>query len=352
MSRKVAVLVAGSWGTALASVLAGNGHEVFLWSHSQEQVDEINKYHTNKSLLKAVTLSDKIVATHSMEEAVQYAEAVVFASPSSVMREVAAKASKYLQPDTLLIHATKGFEPETLKRMTVVLAEELPAADPSRIVVLSGPSHAEEVVLRCPTTIVVAADDILAAEAAQDLFMSSNFRVYTNPDVAGVEISGALKNIIALGVGMSDGLGFGDNAKAALMTRGLAEIARLGIQMGANPLTFAGLAGVGDLIVTCTSKHSRNWNAGYLLGQGKPLDDVLEHMGMVVEGVKTTRSAYSLARSHDIPMPITDALYAVMFENKPPKEAVEDLMGRVRTHEIEEIAQSAASNWIPREEER
>jgi len=281
-----------------------------------------------------------------MAEALAEADAVVLAATSSAMREVAAQAGRHLDPASLLVHATKGFEPDTLKRMTRVIAEEIPAYDPSRIAVLSGPSHAEEVVLRCPTTVVVASEDVSAAEAVQDLFMCGFFRVYTNPDVTGVEIGGALKNIIALGVGMSDGLGYGDNAKAALMTRGLAEIVRLGVKMEANPLTFAGLAGIGDLIVTCTSRHSRNWNAGYLLGQGKPLQDVLDHMGMVVEGVKTTRSAYVLSRSLGVRMPITDALYEVLFDGKTPKEAVEDLMGRVRTHEIEEVAQTAASNWI------
>ena len=339
-------MVAGSWGTALATVLANNGHEVALWSRNEEQVQEINTRHTNQRFLRDVTLSERIRATASMEEALKGAEAVILVAPSSAMRQVAAQVGRYLDPASVLVHATKGFEPETLKRMTRVIAEEIPAYDPSRLVVLSGPSHAEEVVLRCPTTTVVASEQIEAAEAVQDLFMSGYFRVYTNPDVTGVEIAGALKNIIALGVGMSDGLGYGDNAKAALMTRGLAEIVRLGVKMEANPLTFAGLAGIGDLIVTCTSRHSRNWNAGYLLGQGKPLQEVLDHMGMVVEGVKTTRSASVLSKELDVKMPITDALYEVLFEGKNPKDAVEDLMGRVRTHEIEEVAQAAASNWI------
>ncbi|MCL6459677.1 MAG: NAD(P)H-dependent glycerol-3-phosphate dehydrogenase [Gorillibacterium sp.] len=345
-SRKVSVLVAGSWGTALASVLADNGNDVYLWSRNEQQVREINETHTNAKYLPDIHLSDKIHATTSMEEALRGTFAVVLAATSSSMREVARKVNTYLEPGTLLVHAAKGFEPETLKRMTQVIAEEIPAADPAKIVVLSGPSHAEEVVLRCPTTIVVAAEDVSAADAAQDLFMCQYFRVYTNPDVAGVELGGALKNIIALGVGMTDGLGYGDNAKAALMTRGLAEIVRLGGVMGANPLTFAGLAGIGDLIVTCTSRHSRNWKAGYMLGQGMLLDEVLKEMGMVVEGVKTTRSAYQLSRTHDVAMPITNALYAVLFEGKLPKDAVDELMGRVRTHEIEDIAQNAASNWL------
>lgn len=344
--KKTAVLVAGSWGTALASVLADNGHEVALWTRHPEQVHEINALHTNSRYLKDAVLSGNIYATLSLEEAVRGAEAVVLAAPSSGMREVAGNIQPFLSPDTLVIHAAKGFEADTLKRMTSVIAEELPQQDPDRIVVLSGPSHAEEVIVKCPTTIVVAAKQLEAAEAAQDLFMSPYFRVYTNPDVVGVEVSGALKNIIALGAGMSDGLQFGDNAKAALMTRGLAEIARLGVALEANPLTFAGLSGFGDLVVTCTSRHSRNWRAGYMLGQGKPLAVVLEEMGMVVEGVKTTRAAYEMSKHHQVRMPITQVLYQVLFEGKEPKRGVEDLMGRVRTHEIEEIAQEAAGKWL------
>lgn len=344
--KKTAVLVAGSWGTALATVLADNGHEVLLWTRNPGQADEINALHTNTRFLKDTVLSDRIRATVSMEEAVKGAEAVVMVSPSAGVREVTRQIRPFLGQDALLIHATKGFEMDTLNRMTDVIAEELPEYDPARIVVLSGPSHAEEVIVRCPTTVVVAAQRVDAAEAAQDLFMNAYFRVYTNPDVTGVEVSGALKNIIALGAGMSDGLTFGDNAKAALMTRGLAEIGRLGIAMGANPLTFAGLAGFGDLVVTCTSRHSRNWRAGFMLGQGKPLSRVLDEMGMVVEGVKTTKAAYELSRRLEVRMPITEVLYQVLFEGKDPRQAVEDLMGRVRTHEIEEIAQNAAVKWM------
>lgn len=344
--KKTAVLVAGSWGTALAAVLAENGHDVFLWTRHPEQVEEINRFHTNRRYLKDAVLSSRITATLHMEEAVSGAEAVVMVAPSAAVRQVGAQLSGYISEDALLIHATKGFEAGTLKRMTSVIAEEIPQIPPERIVVLSGPSHAEEVIVRSPTTVVVASKCVEAAEAAQDLFMNSYFRVYTNPDVTGVEVSGALKNIIALGAGMSDGLSFGDNAKAALMTRGLAEIARLGVALEANPLTFAGLAGFGDLVVTCTSRHSRNWRAGFLLGQGKPLDEVLEEMGMVVEGVKTTQAAYELSRRLEVTMPITQVLYQVLFEGKAPKQGVMDLMGRVRTHEIEEIAQAAAVKWL------
>jgi glycerol-3-phosphate dehydrogenase (NAD(P)+) len=337
--KKVSVLVAGSWGTALAAVLADNAVDVALWSRSAQQVDEINREHRNRKYLKDVVLSPRLTATTSIEQCVGEADAVVVVAPSAAMREVAKQARPHLRQDALLIHATKGFEMDTMKRMTQVLGEELPGHDPERLVVLSGPSHAEEVIQKCPTTVVVAAAQLAAAEAAQDLFINTYFRVYTNPDVTGVEVAGALKNIIALGAGLSDGLGFGDNAKAALLTRGLAEISRLGVAMGANPLTFAGLAGVGDLVVTCTSKHSRNWRAGYMLGQGRNLEGVLAEMGMVVEGVKTTKAAHALAAKNQVDMPITNELYQLLFAGKSAKAAVEDLMGRVRTHEIEEVAE-------------
>ncbi|MEX2460973.1 MAG: NAD(P)H-dependent glycerol-3-phosphate dehydrogenase [Paenibacillaceae bacterium] len=340
--KKVAVLVAGSWGTALASLLAEIHPEVMVWSRNASEVDDMNQTHMNRRFFKEVTLSAKLKATLSMEEAVHGAEAIILAAPSAAMRGICSLLRPLLtesqMKETLIVHVAKGFEAETMKRMTTVIAEELPEYDANKLVVLSGPSHAEEVILQCPTTVVVASGDVQAAEAAQDLFINAYFRVYTNPDVIGVEVGGALKNIIALGAGLTEGLGFGDNAKAALITRGLAEITRLGVKMGANPLTFAGLAGIGDLVVTCTSKHSRNWRAGFMLGQGKALSEVLESMGMVVEGVKTTKAAYKLSRQYDVSMPITDALYQVLFTGKAPKEAVGDLMGRVKTHEIEEVA--------------
>lgn len=344
--RKAAVITAGSWGTALASVLADNDFDVMVRTRSAEQAEEMNKERTNRKYTGAFELSPRISATVSIEEALTGAEAVLFVSPSHAMREVARQARPFIRPDCIVIHATKGFEAESMNRMTAVLAEELPQLDPGRIVVLSGPSHAEEVIQRSPTTVVVAAERLDAAEQAQDVLINSYFRVYTNPDVAGVEIGGALKNIIALGAGLSDGLGFGDNAKAALLTRGLAEIARLGVAMGGHALTFAGLSGVGDLVVTCTSKHSRNWRAGYMLGQGKPLDEVLTEMGMVVEGVKTTKAAYALSQRYEVSMPITEQLYEVLFTGKQPQLAVEHLMGRVRTHEIEEIAAAACKKWM------
>jgi len=338
--KKAAVLVAGSWGTALASLLIDNGVSVILWSHNALEVDDINRNHRNSRFFKDIDLAASLKASLSMEEAVKGAEAIILAAPSAAMRAVCTQLKPFIHNETLLIHVAKGFEIESMKRMTSVIAEELPDYNPNRIVVLSGPSHAEEVIMKGLTTVVVASEDLRAAEAAQDLLINAYFRVYTNPDVIGVEVGGALKNIIALGAGLIDGLGFGDNAKAALLTRGLAEITRLGVKMGANPLTFAGLAGIGDLIVTCTSKHSRNWRAGYMLGQGKPLNEVLQSMGMVVEGVKTTKSAKELAIIYEVSMPITNALFQVLFAGKKPQQAVGDLMGRVRTHEIEEVAEA------------
>jgi glycerol-3-phosphate dehydrogenase (NAD(P)+) len=344
-ARKACVMVAGSWGTALAAVLADNGLDVALWTRNSSHAAEINATRMNQRFLPDIMLPEGITATSSVEEAVRDADAILLAPPSGAMREIARLLKPWVDENTLIVHATKGFEAETLHRMTEVISQVLPQVNPHRITVLSGPSHAEEVIERRPTTVVVAAQDAEAAAAAQDLFINSSFRVYTNPDVVGVEISGALKNIIALGAGLSDGLGFGDNAKAALITRGLVEIGRLGVAMGANPMTFAGLAGVGDLIVTCTSKHSRNWRAGYMLAQGHTLDEVLKTMGMVVEGVKTTKAAYALSQKYDVTMPITTELYQHLFEGKSPQSAVEDLMGRIKTHEIEDIAKSPESKW-------
>lgn len=337
VERKVAVLGSGSWGTALATVLAHNGYNVSLWSRNREKVREMAETRRNQQYLPDVELEEAISPTAQMEHALQGAEAVLFAVPSHAMRKVATQAACAIPTHQLVVHAAKGFEPETLKRMSQVLSETLSTHSEGQIVALSGPSHAEEVVRRQPTTVVVSSMDARLGGKAQDMLINSYFRVYTNPDLIGVEIGGALKNIIALGAGMSDGLGFGDNAKAALLTRGLAEIGRLGVAMGAKPTTFAGLAGVGDLVVTCTSQHSRNWRAGYLLGQGYPLENVLDEMGMVVEGVKTTKAAYDLSKRYGVDMPIARELYRVLFNGKQPQQAVEDLMGRGKTHEMEDV---------------
>ncbi|WP_018751424.1 NAD(P)H-dependent glycerol-3-phosphate dehydrogenase [Paenibacillus sanguinis] len=344
MSNKAAVLVAGSWGTALASVLADKDIDVALWTRNETQKEEINNKHRNERFLPGIDLSPRLKATTDLEAAVSGAKAVVMVAPSSAVREVARALKPYWHEDMLVVHATKGFEIETLKRVSTVIAEEL-GCDEGGIVVLSGPSHAEEVVKRRPTTVVVAAQDESQADLAQDLFMNPYFRVYTNRDRVGVELAGALKNIIALGAGMSDGLGYGDNAKAALLTRGLAEITRIGVEMGANPLTFAGLAGIGDLVVTATSKHSRNWRAGYMLGEGNSLETVLSSMGMVVEGIRTTKAAHAISQKYQVQMPIAAQLYHVLFEGMDPRTAVEALMGRDRKTEMEVISLETWEQW-------
>ncbi|GEL76146.1 NAD(P)H-dependent glycerol-3-phosphate dehydrogenase [Tenuibacillus multivorans] len=336
--KKVAVIGAGSWGTALSIVLADHKHEVNVWSHRQEQVNEINERNTNQRYLPNIQLSEHIVAYSKMEEAVKGTDAVLLVVPTKAIREVSQQLKPFLDPNKMIIHASKGIEPETHKRISEMLEDELGEQVHQQLVVLSGPSHAEEVALRQPTTITATSYNLKMAELTQDLFMNENFRVYTNEDVLGVEIGGALKNIIALGAGISDGLGYGDNAKSALITRGLAEIARLGTSLDANPLTFAGLAGVGDLIVTCTSKHSRNWRAGNMLGKGYVLQDVLDQMGMVVEGVRTTKAAYQLSRKLNIDMPITEGLYELLFDEKEPKKVVDELMNRGKTKELEDLS--------------
>lgn len=335
--RKIAVLGTGSWGTALALVLADNGHDVRLWGRSQSQVNDINEFHENSRYLPKVKLPTNIVAMTSMEEALHDVESVLFVVPTKAMREVLRKVKDVMTKPLYFIHASKGIEPETHLRVSEVIEQEIPETLRKAVVVISGPSHAEEVGLRQPTTVTSSSLDLEAAKYVQDLFMNQNFRVYTNEDLIGVEIGGALKNIIALCAGMTTGLGYGDNAKAALMTRGLAEIARLGMKLGANPLTFAGLSGLGDLIVTCTSVHSRNWRAGNMLGKGMKLNDVLENMGMVVEGIRTTKAAYQLAKQLNVDMPITNQLYDVLFHDKSPREAVKELMGRVKKHEVEDL---------------
>lgn len=345
MTQTVAVVGSGSWGTALSVVLADNGYDVLLWSRRKEIADEINQDHTNETYLPGVSLPDKIFASEDLQKIVKGQTAIFVVLPSSVFRETVRRMAPFVSDDAIVIHATKGFDPAHYERMSEVLLKELPHLHKGQIAVISGPSHAEEVSRRMPTTVVAASSSKKTAEKVQDILMNHVFRVYTNPDVIGTELGGALKNIIALGCGMSDGLGYGDNAKAALMTRGLTEIVRLGVRLGAAPLTFSGLAGVGDLVVTCTSKHSRNWRAGYMLGQGQKLDDVLGKMKMVVEGVRTTQIACRLAEQHEVDMPITRAIYQVLFEGKHPSQAVDDLMGRGRTHEMEEVARSVSLSW-------
>ncbi|MFD2679519.1 NAD(P)H-dependent glycerol-3-phosphate dehydrogenase [Bacillus seohaeanensis] len=335
--RNIAVIGAGSWGTALAMVLADNQHLVRLWGHKKEQIDEINHHHTNEKYLKNVQLPPRIKGYTSLSEALQGVELIILAVPTKAIREVLGNVQQVQQSPLTVVHVSKGIEPDTLLRISEMIEDVMEGNNLKDVVVLSGPSHAEEVSLRHPTTVTVSSKNMKAAEEIQDLFMNQHFRVYTNPDEIGVEIGGALKNIIALAAGIIDGLGYGDNAKAALITRGLAEIARLGTKMGANPLTFSGLTGIGDLIVTCTSVHSRNWRAGNMLGKGQNLEDVLANMGMVVEGVRTTKAAYQLAKRFDVKMPITEALYSVLFSNVEASVAADALMGRMKTNEMEDL---------------
>ena len=343
MQQIVTILGAGSWGTALGIVLADNGHEVKIWGHDLEHVNEINREQANKRYLPDVKLPAAIKAYYDIEEALSGSDVIVFAVPTKAIREVALKVKGIVKDKVTIVHVSKGIEPDSLMRISEMIEEEI--SDITKdIIVLSGPSHAEEVSRRIPTTVTVASKHMEAAEQIQDLFMNQNFRVYTNQDLVGVEIGGALKNIIALAAGITDGLGYGDNAKAALMTRGLAEITRLGVKMGADPLTFLGLTGIGDLIVTCTSVHSRNWRAGHMLGQGKDLDEVLESMGMVVEGVRTTKAAYQLSEKYQVKMPITKALYDVLFNGKDIKKEVDDLMTRSKKHEMEDLMDLMTNN--------
>lgn len=333
--ENVTILGAGSWGTALANVLAENGHNTLLWTHRIDQANEINEQHTNDKYLPNVQLPSQLTATANLQEALNHSDIIVVAVPTKAIQEVCHSMMTFLNDKKLFVHVSKGIDPDTLKRISEMLRENLSPDVIKEIVVLSGPSHAEEVVLHHPTTITAACSNLEMAEKVQDLFMNQYFRVYTNEDVIGVELGGALKNVIALAAGVSDGLNYGDNAKAALITRGLAEITRLGVKMGGNPFTFAGLTGMGDLIATCTSVHSRNWRAGNMLGKGMKLDEVLENIGMVVEGVRTTKAAYQLSQEYDVPMPLTTALYNVLFNGKEPKEAVDELMIRMKKREID-----------------
>lgn len=328
MKQKVAVLGAGSWGTALAMVLVENGHQVKIWGHHADQMKEINEHHTNAHYLPDIALPESLVATSSLEECVEEADAVLFVVPTKAIRDVAKQFVSVCKNQPVIIHASKGLEQESFKRISEILLEEIPEEHRKDVVVLSGPSHAEEVAVRDVTTITAAAADLACAEYVQKLFSNEYFRVYTNQDVIGVELGAALKNIIALGSGALHGLGYGDNARAAIMTRGLAEMSRLGVALGADPLTFIGLSGVGDLAVTCSSIHSRNFRAGSLLGQGKSLDDILENMGMIVEGVSTTKAAYELSRELNIDMPITETIYKVLYENAKVEDVIRQIMLR------------------------
>ncbi len=332
-SKKISILGAGSWGTALAVHLARKGYHPRLWSRRAELVKEMAETGKNSAYLPETEIPERVSACSDLEEAVRTAEVLIFAVPSHAFREVLMQALPKMWRDTVLINAAKGIDENTLQRQSEIF-EEI-AGKNENYAVLSGPSHAEEVGLGMPTAVVVASQHGTCSIKAQHILMSPDFRVYTNTDVIGVELGGSLKNIIALGTGIAEGLGYGDNTKAALMTRGLAEITRLGTALGASPMTFSGLAGLGDLIVTCTSRHSRNRRAGIEIGSGKTLEEALASVRMVVEGVRTTLAAKKISLRHKVEMPITDQMHSVLFEGKNPMEAVAALMGRGKKDETE-----------------
>ena len=324
---RAAVLGAGSWGTALAALLAGKGHDVTLWSFEEDVASSVNQDHVNP-YLEGVTLPEALRGTADLADALAGAELVVSVSPSQFVGRVMEEAAPHIAPAALVVSASKGIELDTLRRMDQVVGAILPPSTMQRFCVLSGPSFAAEVARGAPTAVVVAGRDRDAALVAQTLFQTESFRVYTNPDVVGVELAGALKNVIALAAGCTAGLGFGHNTLAALITRGLAEITRLGVAMGAEKATFSGLAGMGDLVLTCTGNLSRNRTVGYRLGKGESLEEILADMKAVAEGVKTTEAVYALAARHAVEMPIAEQVYAIVHEGRAPSDALRALMLR------------------------
>lgn len=321
---EVGIIGAGSWGLALALLLDRNGHQVTLWTKFEEEAKLIQETGEHPHRLPNISIPKALGVTTDLGALAQRNKTLVMAVPSQYVRATSQLLAPFID-NHLVINVAKGLEDETLYTMDQVLSDEMPSA---KIAVLSGPSHAEEVALNLPTSVVVAAKDLRLVDQIQDLFMNDSFRVYGSADLMGVELGGALKNVIALAAGISDGLGFGDNAKAALMTRGISEISRLGIAMGAAPNTFKGLTGIGDLIVTCTSPHSRNRKAGILIGQGASLEEALDQVEMVVEGVFSAKAALALAQQYQVNMPITKVINQVLFEGKSAMEGVKDLMER------------------------
>ena len=322
---KVSVLGAGSWGTALAVLLHNNGHDVILWSALGKEIDTLLGKRENVSKLPGVKIPESIEITVDLEKSLKDADVAVLAVPSPYTRDTCKRMAPFMKKGQILVNVAKGVEEKTLMTLSEMIEQELPGADVS---VLSGPSHAEEVGKGLPTTCVISSRKRETAEYLQGIFMSPVFRVYTTPDMLGVELGAALKNVIALAAGTADGLGYGDNTKAALITRGITEIARLGVKMGARMETFYGLSGIGDLIVTCASVHSRNRKAGYLMGKGYSMEEAMKEVEMVVEGVYSAKAAKGLAEKYEVEMPIITEVNKVLFEGKPASEAVIDLMVR------------------------
>jgi glycerol-3-phosphate dehydrogenase (NAD(P)+) len=332
---KITVIGAGSWGTALSVVLQSNGHDVCIWAREQDISDSINKNHHNPTYLPDLNISSDIKSTTDLGSCASGRDMIVFATPSHTMREVANRVKPYLSGNEIVVTVSKGIENDTFLTMTQVLTDVLDGVIPEdHIGTLSGPSHAEEVARLKPTVVVAAANSKGAAKTIQEAFMTPMFRVYVNYDVIGVEVAGAVKNIMAIAAGIVDGAELGDNSKSALLTRGLLEMKRLGTRLGASQDTFAGLAGVGDLIVTCTSAHSRNRYVGYHIGKGEKLKDIISRMDMIAEGVKTTKSVFGWSKELNIEMPITEMVYRVLFEQMNPLDAMYELMTREAKDEI------------------
>jgi len=328
---KVCIIGSGSFGLALSKLLFENNHKVTIWSKNMEEVESINTNHKIERYLPDVTIPSEIVATNNLEEAVTSSEMIVLAVPSVAIRECSKNISKFVK-DQIIVNVAKGIEGGTLKRLSEVIKEEMPNGQ--RVAVLSGPSHAEEVSKGLPTVVAVSSDDEETREIVSSAFMNTYFRVYPNSDMIGVEVGGAVKNVIALCAGVSDGLGFGDNAKAGLITRGLAEIMRLGIVMGGKPESFYGLTGIGDLVVTCASSHSRNHRAGEYIGKGFSAEEAVAKVNMVVEGINAAKAVRELGKKYNVEMPITEQACLVLFEGKNPKDAVLELMGRDKKSEV------------------
>lgn len=334
--KKISFLGAGSWGTALAILCANNGHQVTVWSKIKAETDMLREKREHVDRLPGVKLPDSIEIEDDLEKACTEKDIIVFSVASPFVRSTAELAKAYIKQGQIVVNVAKGIEESTLMTLCEILEDELPQAD---VAVLSGPSHAEEVSKGMPTTVVVGAKSEKTATFIQDVFMGNNFRVYVSPDIVGIELGGALKNVIALAAGILDGMSLGDNTKAALMTRGIAEICRLGMELGGKMETFFGLSGIGDLIVTCTSTHSRNHNCGYLLGQGKTLEEAKQEIKQVVEGVNCAKAAMALANKYHVSMPIVEQINAVLFENKSTEQALSDLILRERVVEYRSV------NW-------
>lgn len=334
MSNKVTFLGGGSFGSALSIMLAKKGLEVNIWDRDKTVIEDINIKRENIRYLPNITIPYNVKGFISIEEAVKDSDFIVLAVPSHVVRSLSRQIKDIIKENQIIINIAKGIEEDTHLRLSEIIEQEIPS---NQVVILSGPSHAEEVANDIPTVVVVTSKHMKAAEKVQNLFMTNKFRVYTNDDIVGIEIGGAVKNIIALAAGISDGIGYGDNTKAALMTRGMSEIIRIGTKLGGKKETFSGLTGMGDLIVTCTSMHSRNRRAGILIGKGLSSEEAIKEIGMVVEGIKACNAFYKLKEELQVSMPITDILHKVIFEGLDPKYGVYELMSRDKKDEIYEI---------------